>query len=80
MIPNYEKSLPARIRELELQRSSAVVGKDWTKASEIAERVAELKAELHQALKPNTRRMTEEEIDAGEVQMWKRYAWVRGGA
>lgn len=45
MIPNYRKSLPAQIRELELQRSRAVVGKDWAKASEIAGRVAKLKAE-----------------------------------
>lgn len=80
MIPNYQKSLPARIRELELQRSRAVFGKEWTKASEIAERVAELKAELHQAIKPNTRRMTEDEIAVGEMRMWNRHPRFRGGA
>lgn len=80
MIPNYEKSLPARIRELEVQRQNAVVLRDWTLASEIAGRIAELKATLQVALKPNTRRMTEEEIAAGETRMWVRYARFRGGA
>lgn len=80
MIPNYEKSLPARIRDLELQRRNAVVRKDWTLASEIAERVAELKAELHQALKPNIRRMTEDEIAAADARMRDRRRWWKGTA
>lgn len=75
MIPNYEKSLPARIRDLEVQRRNAVVLRDWTKASEIAGQIAELKAKLQVALKPNTRRMSEEEIDAGETRMRDRRRW-----
>lgn len=75
MIPNHEKSLPARIRELELQRRNAVVLRDWTKASEIAGRIAELKAELQAALKPNTRVMTEDEIAAADARMRDRRRW-----
>lgn len=77
VIPNYEKSLPARIRDLELQRSRAVVGKDWTKASEIAERIAELKAALQVALKPKTQLMSEAEIEAGEARLPKRLRYRR---
>lgn len=75
MIPNYEKSLPARIRELEVQRLNAIALKDWTLASEIAGRIAELKAELHHALKPNTRVMTEEEIVAADARLRDRRRW-----
>lgn len=75
MIPNHEKSLPSRIRELELERSRAVVRNDWTLASEIAGQIAELKAKLQVALKPNTRRMTEEEIAAGETRIRDRRRW-----
>ncbi len=75
MIPNHESSLPSRIRDLEVQRRNAVVRKDWTTASELSTRVAELKAELHQALKPNIRRMSEEEIAAADTRMKDRRRW-----
>lgn len=75
MIPNYEKSLPARIRQLEVQRQNAVVRKDWTLASQIAGQIAELKAKLQVALKPNIRRMTEDEIAAGDARMRDRRRW-----
>ncbi len=74
-IPNHELSLPSRIRDLELQRSRAVVRKDWTTASEIAGQIAELKATLQVALKPNTRRMSEEEIAAADTRMKDRRRW-----
>ncbi len=75
MIPNHKSSLPSRIRQLEVQRSRAVVRRDWTTASEFAGQIAQLKATLQVALKPNTRVMSEEEIAAADTRMKDRRHW-----
>ncbi len=77
MIPNHELSLPSRIRDLEVERQRAVAAKDWSTASKMAGRIAELKATLHTALKPNTRVMTEDEVAAADARLKDRRRWWR---